>query len=137
MFYSLRRHRTWGLGTLATAATAWLALVFQSCAIAATLPQGIGDNNLPRPADIALEIKQQASAIHVPDCPPAVCHTLESDSQVVSPGVPIHLDTPDIQPVLHVVEYAFKRAARSTPLRSQQADYLPPHPLVRFCVLRI
>ncbi len=139
MLHYLRKKRfTLGRGVLAIVASTWLLLAFQSCVVAAT-PDMSGCDAMA--ASMGSHGGQQQDA---PDtamepgcCPPMVCQTLATtDFKAVDHGGAVQWDLYVLQPK-PLENIAAEVAPATGRLQAYRADYLPPHPTVRFCVLRI
>ena len=140
MLHYLRKKRfTLGRGVLAIFASTWLLLAFQSCVVAAT-PDMAGCGAMaasPMAASMGGHADHQERAPDTGCCPPVVCQALATaDYKAVDHGGAVQWDLYVLQPK-PLENIAAELAPATGRLQAYQADYLPPHPTVRFCVLRI
>ena len=135
MLHYLRTKRfTLGRGVLAIFASTWLLLAFQSCVVAAT-PDMAGCGAMA--ASASGHGDHEEHALDTGCCPPVVCQALATaDYKAVDHGGAVQWDFYVLQPK-PLENIAAEVAPATGRLQAYQADYLPPHATVRFCVLRI
>ena len=142
LLHYLRTKRfTLGRGVLAIVASTWLLLAFQSCVVAAT-PDMAGCGAMA--ASVNGHDGHQGNAgnardIAEPDCcPPVVCQALATaDYKAVDLGGGVQWQLDVLAPAPLPPHTPVTGSAKASRLGAYQAEYLPPHPTVRFCVLRI
>ena len=139
MLHYLRTKRfTLGRGVLAIVASAWLLLAFQSCVVAAT-PDMAGCGTMAASTNGHDGHQGHVRDTAEPDCcPPVVCQALATaDYKAVDQGGGVHWHLDALAPAPSPSNLPVPGLAKAGRLGAYQAEYLPPHPTVRFCVLRI
>ena len=139
----LRKWRyTLGRSIFTVAAGAWLIVSSQACLSATKLllPQDVTDkafsvfsiNTAHKQAVVSAD-----PALINTDCPPAFCAVFEASDQDTINQIKTTDWLPD-HDVAHQSSWAppQPKLSKSRPGKVYMADYLPPHPTLRFCILR-